>query len=158
MNTKMQVLKADIEANESEIGEIFGKLATYSQPFTDPEKTIVIGYYLHNLYTAFEHLCVLVAEAFENQIDHRSQWHALLLRRMAQDIQGIRPKLIGQATYSCLDELRRFRHVFRSAYSITLDPAKLALVFYQAQELQALYSTDLEQFKKFLNTLLESDR
>lgn len=65
MNAKMQVLKADLEADESQIAQIYQKLAAYSTPLTDPEKTIVVGYFLHNLYTALEYLCVVVAETFE---------------------------------------------------------------------------------------------
>jgi hypothetical protein len=72
---------------------------------------------------------------------------------MTQDIDGIRPKLFNSQVYDCLDELRRFRHVFRSAYSIELDPARIALVLKKAQELKQIYKQDLEKFKDFLKSL-----
>ena len=78
MNEKMTVLKADLEADELQINKIYQELATYERPLTDRYRTIAVGYYLHNLYTAFEHTCLLVAETFENQIGDRTQWHALL--------------------------------------------------------------------------------
>lgn len=124
MNEKMLVLKADLEADELQINKIYQELMTYKRPLSDRDRTIAVGYYLHNLYTAFEHTCLLVAETFENQINDRSQWQALLLRRMTQDIEGIRPRLWCDRTYEYLDELRCFHYVFRSAYSMTLDPQR----------------------------------
>lgn len=67
MNEKMLVLTVDIEADESQIAKIYDRLAACETPL-DEDRTIVVGYYLHNLYTAFEHICLVVAEAFENQI------------------------------------------------------------------------------------------
>ncbi len=153
MSENYQLLLADIAADESQIAQIFEKLSAFTGKSADTEETIVIGYYLHNLYSAFEHISSLIASAFENNIDDRSQWHSLLLRRMAQPIEGIRPALFRAETYSCLDELRAFRHVFRSAYTATLDPERVELVLRKARELQVLYPDDMERFKKFLREL-----
>ncbi|WP_390889390.1 ribonuclease toxin HepT-like protein [Leptodesmis sichuanensis] len=65
-----------------------------------------------SLYTVFENISLNVAKTFENQIDDKSQWHSVLLRRMTLEIEGIRPCLYSLETYQCLDELRRFRHFF----------------------------------------------
>ena len=88
MKEKMILLRSDIEKDEAQIAQLYAKLASYTTAPEAAEEAIVAGYYLHNLYTAFEHLCTLVAAAFENQIDDRTQWHSLLLRRMTQDIPG----------------------------------------------------------------------
>lgn len=149
MNEKMRVLTVDIEADESQISQIYQKLAAYETPL-DEDRTILVGYYLHNLYTAFEHICLVVAEAFENQISDRSQWHSLLLRRMTLDIEGMRPRLFSDETYRYIDELRRFRHVFRSAYSVTLDPQRMEMILARALDLRSLYQEDLTKFKEFL--------
>ncbi|MGF1602703.1 MAG: hypothetical protein ACFCU8_11905 [Thermosynechococcaceae cyanobacterium] len=153
MNTKIQLLKADLKFDVTQIQKIYGRLKTTNSSPLDPEQAIVVGYYLHNLYTAFEHLCTLIAAAFENQIKDHSQWHALLLRRMTQNVEGIRPRFLSDQSHQCLDELRRFRHVFRSAYSITLEPDRLELVLKQALQLESLYQTDLEVFERFLASL-----
>jgi len=150
MNEKMRVLTVDIEADESQIAQIYQRLAAYETPL-DEDRTILVGYYLHNLYTAFEHICLVVAEAFENQISDRSQWHSLLLRRMTLDIEGMRPRLFSDETYRYIDELRRFRHVFRSAYSITLDPQRMEMILALALDLRSLYQEDLTKFKQFLS-------
>ena len=67
--------------------------------------------------------------------------------------EKIRPQVFSEDTYHCLDELRAFRHIFRSAYSVTLDPERVALVLRRAKELQALYLADLVVFKRFLKSL-----
>lgn len=153
MNESMRLLKSDIEADEALIAQNYDKLSVYETPPREAKDVIVVGYYLHNLYTAFEHLCTLIAEAFENRVEDRAHWHTLLLRRMTQDIEGIRPRLFSDETFYCLNELRSFRHVFRSAYGISLDPDRLALVFHRAQVLLTLYPEDVAKFKAFLESL-----
>jgi hypothetical protein len=152
MNSQAALLKASIDADIREIEVLYERLANYASA-TTTEQAIVAGYYLHNLYNAFENICLNVARTFENQVDDRSQWHAVLLKRMTLDVEGLRPKLLSTEVYQCLDELRRFRHVFRNAYTSELDPQRIAIVISQAQRLQNLYKADLDQFKVFLNSL-----
>lgn len=152
MNPQAALLKANIDADIQEIESIYERLTQYASATTS-EQAIVAGYYLHNLYNAFENVCLNVARAFENHIDDRSQWHAVLLKRMTLDVEGLRPKLLSPESYQYLDELRRFRHVFRNAYTRELDPQRVVIVINQAQKLQELYKADLSQFKDFLNSL-----
>lgn len=155
MMPQIAVLKANIEADCREIEKLYSYLAPYINRLENQEQTITASYYLNNLYSAFENICLNVARTFENQIDDRSQWHAILLKRMTLDIEGIRPKLWSEASYQELDELRRFRHVFRNGYTINLDPQRIAIVINQAQRLRELYKADLEQFKAFLDALAQ---
>lgn len=152
MNFQAALLKANIDADIREIESLYERLANYATA-TTTEQAILAGYYLHNLYNAFENICLNVARTFENQVDDHGQWHALLLKRMTLDVEGLRPKLLSAEAYRCLDELRRFRHVFRNAYTIELDSQRIAIVIAQAQRLQKLYKADLDQFKAFLDSL-----
>jgi len=85
---------------------------------------INMGYYLHNLYNAFENIFLNIADVFENQIKERDRWHYSLQKRMSLDIEGIRPKVISKEASNYLDELRRFRHIFRHSYDSTLQGGK----------------------------------
>jgi len=76
---------------------------------------------------------------------------------MTLDIEGIRPRVLNAPAYDSLDELRRFRHVFRSAYRLQLDADRLALVVRKARTLQAVYEADLHQFIAFLDELAQSE-
>jgi hypothetical protein len=151
MKDELRALAAEIRADEQTIAELYAFIAQANVTANAPESAIVTGYYLHNLYMAFEHIFEQVAEAFENHIEDKAQWHAQLLRRMTLDIPAMRPRLISEEAFRCLDELRRFRHVFRSAYSITLDVERLHLVLARALQLKEIYATELAVFHKFLD-------
>jgi hypothetical protein len=153
MREKILALKADIGADLQAIEQIYTMLARQGDVSANDEQAIIVGYYLHNLYNAFESIFQRVAETFENDIADRSQWHALLLKRMTLDIEGIRPRLLSDEAYQCLDELRRFRHVFRSMYTASLDVERLRLVWNRARRLEALYRADIDRFLTYLDEL-----
>ena len=156
MKESIKLLKADIAADEQVIARLYEALAgTWDSPDT-PEQAIVVGYYLHNLYMGFEHIFERVAETFENQIADKSQRHAQLLRRMSLDIPEMRPRLISDEAYECLDELRRFRHVFRSAYTIRLDADRLKLEVSRARRLRELYPAEFSRFQAFLDQMAQA--
>ncbi len=75
---------------------------------------------------------------------------------MTLDIEELRPRLLSEQAYDSLDELRRFRHLFRSAYRLRLDVERLALVYKRSQILEQTYPTDIERFLVFLDSLLQS--
>ena len=108
-----------------------------------------MGYQLHNLYGAFEQLFEEVARFFENRVDD-ARYHADLIRRMQLDIRGIRPALLSEATARDLDELRRFRHLFRHAYGTELDPAKVGDLAARVAGVRNAFARD---FERFLSTL-----
>jgi hypothetical protein len=155
MNAQIRSLKADITADLKAITEIWVAIDRYGPMPTGDEQLIVVAYYLHNLYCAFESIFHRIAEVFENQISTRTGWHAELLRRMTLDIEGVRPRLLSEEAYDSLDELRRFRHLFRSAYRLHLDAERLALVYKKTQVLKQVYHADIERFLAFLNRLLD---
>jgi len=158
MNAQIRTLKADIAADLQAIAEIYASLDRYPDTLADQEQVIAVAYYLHNLYCAFESIFQRVAEVFENQIPDRAAWHAGLLHRMTLDIEGIRPRLISPTAFDSLDELRRFRHLFRSAYRLHLDPERLALVRRKARALEAVYRLDIDRFLAFLDSLLQLEK
>lgn len=155
MSVQIRTLKADIAADLQVISETYAILDSYPDTLTDKEQVISVAFYLHNLYCAFESIFQRVAEVFENQIPERAAWHAGLLHRMRLDIEGIRPHLVSSASFDSLDELRRFRHLFRSAYRLHLDPERLALVRRKARYLETKYQADMDRFLTFLDNLLQ---
>ena len=116
----------------------------------------LVAFYLHNLYCAFEDIFQRVAEVFGNQLSDQAGWHAELLRRMTLDIEGLRPRLLSEQAYDSLDELRRFRHLFRRAYRLRLDAERLALTRRKAQALEQIYRADVERFLAFLDSLVRA--
>ncbi len=153
MNVKPQTLKSDIQVEREAIKRIFNELPSKEIEGSDIKEAIVTAYYLHNLYNAFESIFRLVASAFENHIPDASQWHTLLLSRMGRDIEDIRPRLLSDPSSEALDELRRFRHLFRHVYRYDLKPEGVQQALKQAHLLQTTYAKDLDRFITFLDDL-----
>ncbi len=70
----------------------------------------------------------------------------LLLRRMGEEIKGLRPALFSKNVIKLLDELRAFRHVFRHAYPSELDSEKIKIVLDKAMELRQVYKQEVQNF------------
>lgn len=140
------ILEAELRARSWDIDRIGGLIEERLSTFAHSAEGIdSMGYQLHNLYGAFEQLFEEVARFFENQID-AARYHADMIRRMQLEIQGIRPALLSAETAADLDELRRFRHLFRHAYSANLDPDKVADLAAQAVRAQCAFARDFERF------------
>jgi hypothetical protein len=154
MDDKILVLVYSIRRDQEAIATIFRELERHPlKSDTDDDTLIVIAYHLHNLYNAFENIFQNIAAVFENSVNEVGRWHAQLLERMLLDVMPLRPALIDDVAYDALDELRRFRHLFRHAYSAKLDSLRLQLVMRKALVLKALYVVQLEQFVDFLRGL-----
>jgi hypothetical protein len=153
MHENLWLLQAEIQADLGDIEKAYAVLASVSNRIAEPEMDVVVGYYLQVIYGLFENLFQRIATTFENQITDEARWHAQLLRRMTLDVKKVRPRVISEETYECLDELRRFRHLFRNAYVLSFDVERLALVLKKAQRLAQLYGPDLEDFARFLDDL-----
>ena len=138
------VLKATVEDRCRDIHRLFERIAERSDHFAESDEGIdSMAYRLHNLYGAVEQLFQEVAGSFENQIQH---YHTDLLRRMKLEIDEIRPALVSDRAYELLDELRRFRHLFRHAYAADLDPGQVSDLARKSLELRALFQQDTERF------------
>lgn len=72
---QLLILKADILLDLQAISEIYTAL-DQRKPLLDAEdERIVVAYYLHNLYSAFESIFQRIAEIFGNHISDRAGWH-----------------------------------------------------------------------------------
>ncbi len=156
MHENLLLLKRSIEADLDTIERIYGQLeGAELKAETSKETIIVVGYRLHNLYNAFESIFRHVAKTFENQLDEARGWHSELLRRMRLDLRPLRPAVIDGEAYARLDELRGFRHVFRSLYGDELDPARMDVTLRKAHELRELWPDQAKAFLEFLDQAIE---
>jgi hypothetical protein len=154
MNEKFLILERSVRADLEAIDRLFEELGTPQLTEAEPEeKLIVVAYRLHTLYTAFENVFRNIAGAFENQLREKAGWHRELLSRMKLDLTPIRPAVIDEKAYAKLEELLRFRHFFRTAYGVPLDPERLSLALRQALELRPLYRDQIERFLQFVQSL-----
>jgi len=128
---------------------------TESSGWSDEMNLLALGSALHNLYNAFEGYFLRVTKFFENNLDKQS-WHRDLLDRMALELPGVRPALITKREMiERLDELRRFRHVFRNLYKTRLHPSKVRIVLDEARGLASDFTETHEGFIAWLEKLAE---
>lgn len=114
------------------------------------EKTVYLGYLLHNLYCAIEDLFKQIAATFENQVDDPSTYHRELLKKMTIEVPGVRPAVISRERLPALDELRGFRHVYRHAYMYELDPERIRSMKAKVLAGWVWVEDDINRFGKFL--------
>ncbi|MHB8204210.1 MAG: ribonuclease toxin HepT-like protein [Desulfomonilaceae bacterium] len=107
-----------------------------------------IGYWLHNLYCAYEDLFKIVCSFWENNMSSASGYHTSLLKRMVFGIEGIRPALLSDDSFRVLDELRAFRHVFRHAYSHGLEEERVMILLNRIKSSNPIIKKDLASFRQ----------
>ncbi|MEL4897222.1 ribonuclease toxin HepT-like protein [Crocosphaera sp. Alani8] len=83
---------------------------------------------LHGIYTGIERIFKVIATEIDLSLPTGNKWHRDLLDQMAVKIPNVRTEVITEESRAILDELRRFRHVLRSAYSFQLDKQKVLIV------------------------------
>lgn len=155
MSERLLILERDVRKDLEVLERLWDQLdaATPNEDAGD-EHLIAVAYRLHNIYCGCENIFRNIASAFENSIEADSGWHAQLVRRMTLDLSPLRPAVIDDEAAACLDEMRRFRHLFRSAYGIDFDPQRLGLVLAQSQKLRPIFAAQIERFLKFVVELL----
>lgn len=155
MNDKVLLLASGIRRDLEVIATVYEELDRLPlQTDADDDTLIVIAYRLHGLYNAFENIFQNVAAVFENSVDEVGRWRVQLLERMRLEVMPLRPAVIDDAAYEALDELRRFRRLFRHAYGVKLDAERLLLVMRKAFVLRTMYVGQLQRFVDFLQSLV----
>jgi len=150
---KLALLLAYFEEQNKILKELFNEIKSHK--ISDKKDTVYIGFLLHNLYCALEDLMEETAKTFENTLDDTSKYHRELLKKMLLNVRGIRPQLWSGETFSLLDELRGFRHIFRHAYGYELDSKKVFEIQDKIIKNWQKVKKDIEKFCKFLEENLE---
>lgn len=96
---------------------------------------------------AFERLC----ESFENHLEKTGRYHDVLIERMTLDLKGIRPSFLPADAVRDVRELKGFRHLFRHAYDVDLEPARVAAAAENA-------SRCVDRFAGWCRTFLDTVR
>ncbi len=156
MKEKIAILKSEIENDYQRIRRLFDKFENSYNEFSgsgEYSKLVESAFYVSQLHTGFENIFKNVARTFENNIG-QDYWHKSLLERMILNIQDIRPAVISEESYTCLNELRAFRHFFRHAYNTDIDKEKFKIVADRVFKIRGLIRKDLDKFLHFLDRLI----
>jgi len=88
------------------------------------------------LEKAFERLC----ETFENHLEKNGRYHDTLIERVTLDLKGIRPAFLPPDAVRDIRELKGFRHLFRHAYDLDLDPVRIEVAAENASRCVARFN------------------
>ena len=112
-----------LRAREAEIRDLTARWAADGR--LGRSELIVVAVNLHGWYTALEAGLERVARLLDESVPTGPSWHVDLIEQMRLDIPGLRAALLPAGAIGALHELRKFRHFFRNAYVLDLDPAKV---------------------------------
>ncbi len=149
----LALLLGYLKNQRAEIDSLTGEISN-TEP-VDKEKTVYLGYYLHNLYCAYEDLFKEIAKTFENQIEDPSKYHRELLKRMSLEVPLIRPNFLSKDSCKILDELRRFRHTFRHAYTYELESQRVKELKLRLLSEYGKIISDMDRFEDYLISKIE---
>ncbi len=158
---RIALLIQELESDFSYIGDGAGLLNRAIQRvetshWSDELDLMVLGGCLHGLYNAFEAYFLRVAKFFENNVDQET-WHRDLLDRMTLELPDIRPALLTDPDVAeRIDELRKFRHLFRNLYRTRLKAPKLRIVYEAALDIVDDFLPMHRAFCSWLRSLAEA--
>ncbi|MEW6379029.1 MAG: hypothetical protein AB1611_05420 [bacterium] len=157
MKERIAILKSEMERDYKRLNILFDKFEKSYSEFLGREeysKLVESAFYVNQIYSGFENIFKNIAGTFENTIE-KDYWHKSLLERISLDIQGIRPALVSEESYQCLNELRAFRHFFHHAYGADIDKEKFKIVADKVYRIKGLFGREIERFSAFLDKLME---
>jgi len=156
MREKLSFLVSYINEQRRILENIVEKVSHNLSNFNleDEKTTVFLSYELHNFYSGIEDLFKEVAKIFENYVEDVQKFHMELLKRMKLSIEGVRPNLISETSFKFLNELRKFRHIFRHAYDYELDAKRVKELSQLLLDNFPLIKSDLSQFEAFIKSKL----
>ena len=154
----IQTLRSELRALLDRVQELDGKLQGYTaqspQPEALPETVLItVSYLLSGIYSCLEDQFRKIATVFENRVENPASWHRELLERMQIEVEGVRPRVLNRPAFRLLNELRGFRHVFRSSYSFELDEERVRLVLRRWEKGKTTVLKDIHSFIDKLSAL-----
>ena len=120
----LEILERELAADRKVMADAAGKAGARIRE-ASPGHLEACAYEIARFYTVFERLLENICEAFENHFERQGDWHEKLLVRLGLDLPGMRPAFFPQDSLADLREIKRFRHVIRHAYDLTLREDRL---------------------------------
>ena len=155
--SKVRTLRAELDKSLSVLARIEDFIVDFQDRKLSEapgiDEAMIVTQALTNYYTCLETLFLRISKFFENNLDNE-QWHRSLLEKMTLEIEGVRPKAIGDYVYFGLLELLKFRHFSRYYFEMDYDWDKLRFLLKKFQEIRVRIRTDLSNFDEFLKRLL----
>lgn len=161
MRTRLARLQAEaavdaaaLQARSGEIGQLLA--AWRSRGSLGRAELVLVAANLHGYYTALETLLERIARLFDEDVPDGPAWHVELLAQMQIEIPGLRPPVIDAAVVDDLHELRKFRHFFRNAYVLDLDPEHVRRHAERVERIHPSVAAALRRFQSHIDQVVKA--
>lgn len=144
-------VRAELRQLALVLAEVELALRDFSATVPPPRELRGIGAIVHDFYTGAEHIFEKIAVETDGGVPHGSGWHRELLESMALDLPRLRPPVISRGTLKLLEEVLRFRHLFRNVYGFELEWVRLGPLLARVPTCWAAFNADLQEFLAFLD-------
>ncbi len=151
MNAALQRLRAEIKFDRAALRKRLDELETIpldanASAATGAQAAVA----LHHAYGAVESILERIARSIDGDLPMGPDWHQALLHTMGLEIDGVRPAVLSRDSVAGLRQILSFRHFFRHAYAVELDPARLADLRQVLVESAPRLDAELTAFDAFL--------
>lgn len=157
--TALSLLRTEFQANrqgmERRFLELSGLLGRWEMARTEYPWQVVAAVALHAWFTALESALERVGRTLDRTVPAGPRSHVTLLAQCAVEVPGVRPALYAAEHLRDLEELLKFRHFFRHAYDVQLDPVLLEAEARRVARLHPQLSASLDAFDQFLAKAIE---
>lgn len=109
---------------------------------------------LHDFYTGLERIFQAIADEIDGGVPGTGQWHRLLLRQMALDVEQVRPAVLEKSIAVRVEDYLRFRHLFRNLYGHRLDWERMRPLLGELAAAHSAVRANLQRFEAFLDTVI----
>ncbi len=153
----VEELRDGLTITRTDLGRLADRAAAFLASVTDRQPTDIeiygVGAVLHGYYNTLERCLERVARGLNSGPPEGPDWHRLLLRAMALDKPGHRPRLFDETTASELARFLGFRHLFRHLYVLDLRWDEIRLLLVALEPLHRTLDSQLATFDAFLSDL-----
>lgn len=145
-----QEIADDRTATRDRAAEVRLVLDMWQQQLPAHPHLVVAAVALHAWYTGLEVIMERIARQLDQEIPTGETSHRDLLSQSMTEIAGLRPAVLPRELQQDLISLLAFRHFFRHAYAVNLEPAKLRLELERLLVVHPKVSSALDRFDAFL--------
>ena len=128
-SARLRQLASDLRADREDLDRILDEAGRCLSDLSGGEPSYLevrgAGNIVHDFYNVVEHYFERVAVELNGGQPAGPDSHAMLLRRMGREVEGVRPAVIDAPLRGRLSEYLRFRHLFRHGYGFALEWDKL---------------------------------
>ncbi|MBM4318586.1 MAG: hypothetical protein FJ125_01160 [Deltaproteobacteria bacterium] len=147
-------LRAEIDADRTALAQCLEDclelLRRWANEVPEHAYLVTAACGLHGWYTGLEAVLERVARQVDGSIPTGERSHRILLSQEMTDFPGRRPAVLPRRLEPDLLALLSFRHFFRHAYGVRLDPARLRLEIERLLRVEPAVTAALDSFDAFL--------